>query len=43
MTTTDDTRVLHVPARSIPVPAHLSPQAQAVAAGGSMEWHESPV
>jgi acetyl esterase/lipase len=42
LTTIDNNRVLHVPARDVPVPAHLSPQAQVIAAGGMMPWHESP-
>ncbi len=42
MTTTDASPVLHVPARDIPVPRHLSREAQAVLAMGEMERRELP-
>jgi acetyl esterase/lipase len=42
MTTGDAARTLHVPARDIPVPAHLSPVAQSVLAMPPMEPPELP-
>jgi acetyl esterase/lipase len=42
MTATAATPTLHIPARDIPVPAHLSPQAQAVLSAGRPEGIEFP-
>ena len=42
MTTTDATPALHVPARDIPVPAHLSHEARSVLAMAPMEPRELP-
>ena len=42
MTTTDASPVLHVPARDIPIPRHLSREAQAVLAMDQLEQRELP-
>ena len=42
MTTTDASPVLHVPARDIPIPRHLSREAQAILALGQLEQRELP-
>jgi epsilon-lactone hydrolase len=42
MTPTDASSVLHVPAREIPVPSHLSPEAQMVLSMGAMTMPDYP-
>jgi acetyl esterase/lipase len=42
MTIRDTQAVLHVPARDIPVPAHLSPEAQAILAMGPLPPFDAP-
>ena len=42
MTVSETRAVLHVPARDVPVPAHLSPEAQAVLSMGPMAPFDAP-